>query len=127
MITAQDVLKALENLDEIRAELGPEDWLKFCRDLAPPNLSDVSDRDALEVAVDPVWQVCRRYPYVKKLVLRHSAQRERKVKAGGEGIEDELSVAEIVDRFLPLFSKLEEMEQSEKDKPPEKSRRGERP
>jgi hypothetical protein len=122
MITSQVVLEALtENLVKIRNELGP-DWPRFRHELAPlrAGLADVTDRDALEKAVEPVWQVCRRYLFVKKLI-HSTAQSQRQLPAGGEGRKNEMPVLEIVNRFQSLFDRLEEMERSEegKDQPRE--------
>ena len=112
MITAQNVLETLEkNLEEIRIELGP-DWSLFNQEIASHRggFADITDRNALEIAADPVWQVCRRYPFVKELVHKHTAQ--RKLPAGGTDRGDQISVREIANRFQSLFDKLEEMERS---------------
>lgn len=115
MITAQDVLEALEkNLVEIRSELG-SDWSHFYQELAPlqAGFIDVTDRNALEVAADPVWQICRRYPFVKNLIHTHTQQ--RRPPAGGKGYADEIPVREIVNRFQSLFDSLKKIEPSAKD------------
>ncbi len=115
MITAQDVLEGLEkNLAEIRDELGL-DWSHFYQDLTPlrAGFTSVTDRNALEVAADPVWQVCLRYPLVKDLIHRRTTQ--RKLVSGGTSQKDDLPVREIVNRFQSLLSKLEEMERPKDD------------
>jgi hypothetical protein len=115
MITAQDVLEALEkNLVEIRRELGP-DWSHFYQELAPlqAGFIDITDRNALEVTADPVWQVCRRYPFVKDLIHKHTQQ--RRPPAGGKGHADEIPIRETVNRFQSLFDSLKKIEPSAKD------------
>ena len=114
MITAQDVLEALEkNLMRIHGELGP-DWPMFYRELAPlrAGFTGVTDRNALEVAADPVWQLCRRYPFVKNLI--HGRTTQRKLPAGGMNQEEERPVREIVNRYQSLFDRLEEIELSDR-------------
>lgn len=118
MITAQDVLKALaENLEEIRDELG-SDWSLFYHELAPlrEGFTDIAGRNALELAADLVWQVCRHYPFVKGLIHGYSTRRQRQVQAGGTDYGDEMPVLEIVNRFQSLFDRLEEIEQLEEGK-----------
>jgi hypothetical protein len=118
MITAQDILIALEeNLGKIRDE-SELDWSRFHRELAPlqDRFTDVTDRNALEMAADSVWQVCRHYPFVKELIRGYSTLRQRKLEAGGTSYEDEMPVREIVNRFQSLFYSLEKIEWLEEGK-----------
>jgi hypothetical protein len=118
MITAQKILVALErNLEKIRDE--PElDWLRFRSELVPPlqAFAVVTDRDALEVAADSVWQVCLRYAFVENLIREYSIQCEKRPPPGGAGHEDEMPVRGIVNRFQSLLDKLKEMERLEEVK-----------
>jgi len=112
MITAQHILEALvENRPCIQAALGPEDWARFCGEIAPlqRGFADMAHRDALEAAADPVWQVCRRYAFVRERILEHSAQAQRKLAAGDYGGE-QVPVREIANRFQSLLADLAEAE-----------------
>lgn len=111
MITAQDIARALnENIEEIQSELGAE-WWRFRSALIPlkQGFVGISDCNALEVAADTVWDILRRYPFVKELVRAYSIRRERILPAGNlRAIE--MSTQEIISGFQTLFAKLEKME-----------------
>ncbi|MCL4299200.1 MAG: hypothetical protein KJ077_25930 [Anaerolineae bacterium] len=109
---AQNVSRALiENFDKIRNELGPEGWSRFYQEIAPllEHFDGITEHRALELAADPVWQVCRRYPFIKDLVLGYSPQDRRRPEAGGTGYEDEEPISDIANRFQTLLAKLKEI------------------
>jgi len=114
-IKAQDILLALEdNLLEIRSQLGT-DWAHFRHQMIPLrlNFAGVADDNALEEAIEPLWQICWPYSFIKNLILRYSGQREeceRKGKSGGTDHEDEISIPEIINRFQSLLTRVAEME-----------------
>jgi len=118
MITAQNILEALAgNVETIRFALGAEDWAHFFEEIVPlrQGFASVTDRDALEIAADPVWQVCRRYPFIEKRIREYSTQSLRKLEAGR--MDEELPIREIVNRFQSLFTHLENMNLLAKDNP----------
>lgn len=128
MIAAQNALDTpkvlLENLDLIRDELGP-DWAHFRRELAQllGHLPYTANSNVFEGAVNEVWQVCCRYPFIKGLIfgygIGYSAERStgrwRKLKAADFG--DETFVREVANRFRSLSDRLKKIEQLESEKP----------
>jgi hypothetical protein len=107
---AQSLARALsENQSRIRTELGEEDWHRFRRQIGPllkqfPR--DVTDANALEMAAVPLWNVCQCYPFVKRLVLEYSQQRQRQVEAAGENSEDEVDISEVSNIYYALDARL---------------------
>lgn len=120
MITAQNISDALtKNFDKIRNELEPSDWSRFYSELVPLryNFISIADRNALEVAADSVWQVCRRYPFISDLIREYSTEHEKKHQAGGAGRKDEEPILDILNRFQSLFDHLEEVERGGRSAP----------
>ncbi|MBN2117364.1 MAG: hypothetical protein JW730_12370 [Anaerolineales bacterium] len=107
---AQGLARALaENQSRIRQELGEKDWLRFRRQITPllkqlPR--NIADASALEMAAVPLWEVCQGYPFVKRLVLEYSEQRQRQVEAAGENSETELEIREVSNIFYALDAEL---------------------
>ena len=113
MITAYDILEALEkNPLEVRNKLGA-DWSTFHQEVAPllKDFSDVTDRNELEIAVEPVWQLCYRYPSVKEMIQKRAT--ERQVLSAGENIPDEIPIREIANRFQSLLDKFQDLQEPE--------------
>ena len=111
MITAQDILASLTaNGKRIQAELKAEDWDGFCRELASlqEGFRDVPNQEALEKAVEPVWQVCTRYPVVRKWI--QGVERTRRVDPGTAG---DLPIREVANRFQSLLASLEPEQKSQ--------------
>jgi len=108
-----NLLEALDTqLTAIRSKLGP-DWPLFSQELTPvlAAYTDVTDRRALSVAEEFVWQVCCHYPPAAEILTTHIKRHFRRPEE--PNADDTVPILEIANRFQSLLSRLIEVEAAE--------------